>query len=50
MGAIVSAAGIYLSYLWDLPTGATIATTLGAALVLLAALRALIGRRVSAPS
>lgn len=50
MGAIVSAAGIYLSYLWDLPTGATIATTLGAALVVLAALRALIGRRVAAPS
>ena len=50
MGAIVSAAGIYLSYLWDLPTGATIATTLGAALVLLAALRALVGRRVAAPS
>jgi len=50
MGAIVSAAGIYLSYLWDLPTGATIATTLGAALVMLAALRALIGRRTPAPS
>jgi len=50
MGAIVSAAGIYLSYLWDLPTGATIATTLGAALVVLAALRALIGRRTPAPS
>jgi zinc/manganese transport system permease protein len=50
MGAIVSAAGIYFSYLWDLPTGATIATTLGAALVLLAALRALLGRRtVAAP-
>lgn len=45
MGAIVSAAGIYFSYLWDLPTGATIATTLGAALVLLAALRGLLGRR-----
>jgi zinc/manganese transport system permease protein len=50
MGAIVSAAGIYFSYVWDLPTGATIATTLGAALVLLAALRALLGRRaVAAP-
>ena len=50
MGAIVSAAGIYFSYLWDLPTGATIATTLGAALVLLAALRALLGgRAVAAP-
>jgi zinc/manganese transport system permease protein len=48
MGAIVSAAGIYFSYLWDLPTGATIATTLGAALVLLAALRAVLGRRAVA--
>lgn len=45
MGAVVSAAGIYFSYVWDLPTGATIATTLGAALVLLAAVRALLGRR-----
>jgi zinc/manganese transport system permease protein len=50
MGAAVSAAGIYFSYLWDLPTGATIATTLGAGLVLLAALRLLVGRRVPAPS
>ena len=48
MGAVVSAAGIYFSYLWDLPTGATIATTLGAALVLLAAARALFGRRAPA--
>jgi zinc/manganese transport system permease protein len=48
MGAIVSAAGIYFSDLWDLPTGATIATTLGAALVLLAALRAVLGRRAVA--
>ena len=36
MGAITSAIGVYLSYLWDLPTGATIVTTLGAGLVLLA--------------
>src|SRR5262245_54883020 len=41
MGAIVSALGVYLSYLWDLPTGATIVTTLGGALVVLAAYRAL---------
>ena len=50
MGAVVSAAGIYFSYLWDLPTGATIATTLGAGLVLLAALRLLVGRRAASPS
>ena len=34
MGAIVSAIGIYLSFVWDLPTGATIVTSLGAALIL----------------
>lgn len=50
MGAVVSAAGIYFSYLWDLPTGATIATTLGAGLVLLAALRLLVGRRTASHS
>jgi zinc/manganese transport system permease protein len=48
MGAIVSAAGIYLSYLWDLPTGATIATTLGAALLFLAGVRLLMGKRPEA--
>jgi zinc/manganese transport system permease protein len=46
MGAVVSAAGVYLSYLLDLPTGATIVTTLGIALVLLAGFRALLGRVV----
>ncbi len=30
MGAIASAVGVYLSYLLDLPTGATIVATLGA--------------------
>ncbi len=44
MGAIVSAVGVYLSYLLDLPTGATIATTLGVALVLLGAARMLVRR------
>ncbi|HEY6928128.1 MAG TPA: metal ABC transporter permease [Thermoanaerobaculia bacterium] len=39
LGALVSAAGIYLSFAWDLPTGATIATSLGAALVVLSAIR-----------
>jgi zinc/manganese transport system permease protein len=45
MGAIVTAIGVYLSYAFDLPTGATIVTSLGAALVVLAALRGLVGRR-----
>jgi zinc/manganese transport system permease protein len=45
MGAIVTAIGVYLSYAFDLPTGATIVTTLGAALVVLAGLRGLVGRR-----
>jgi len=49
MGAITSAIGVYLSYLWDLPTGATIVTTLGAGLVLLACVRWATGRgRVAA--
>ena len=44
MGALTSAIGVYLSYLWDLPTGATIVTTLGAGLVLLAVVRLLVRR------
>jgi zinc/manganese transport system permease protein len=47
MGAVVSAIGIYLSFYWDLPTGATIVTTLGAALILLGAVRMLTRRRAS---
>ncbi len=47
MGAVVSAIGIYLSFYWDLPTGATIVTSLGAALILLGGLRALTGRRAA---
>jgi zinc/manganese transport system permease protein len=39
MGAIVSAIGVYLSFTLDLPTGATIVTTLGAALILLGVVR-----------
>ncbi len=50
MGAAVSGAGVYLSYLLDLPTGATIVVTFGVALLVLATLRALIGRRAAAPS
>lgn len=48
MGAIVSAVGVYLSYLWDLPTGATIVTSLGGALLLFAGIRFLLRRRASA--
>jgi ABC-type Mn2+/Zn2+ transport system permease subunit len=40
-GALVSAAGVALSYLLDLPTGATIVATFGAALLLLAGARLL---------
>jgi zinc/manganese transport system permease protein len=47
MGAVVSAAGIYLSFYWDLPTGATIVTSLGAALVLVGAARMLTRRRAA---
>ena len=47
MGALVTAVGVYLSYAFDLPTGATIVTSLGASLVLLAGLRALIRRPMS---
>jgi len=39
MGAIVSAGGVALSYLMDLPTGATIVGTFGVALLILAAYR-----------
>jgi len=39
MGALVSAAGVWLSFLLDLPTGAAIVATFGAALLVLAALR-----------
>ena len=39
LGAVVSAIGVYLSYLWDLPTGATIVGTFGAALLVVAGYR-----------
>lgn len=44
MGAGVSAGGVTLSYLLDLPTGATIVATFGAALLLLAMVRLLMRR------
>ena len=39
MGAVVSAVGVYLSFQLDLPTGATIVATFGAALLLMAAVK-----------
>ncbi len=41
MGAVVSAAGVALSFLLDLPTGAAIVATFGAALLILAGYRRL---------
>jgi zinc/manganese transport system permease protein len=44
MGTIVSALGVYLSLLLDLPTGATIVCTFGLVLIVMAAVRPLIQR------
>ena len=44
MGAAVSAGGVALSFLLDLPTGATIVATFGAALLLLAGIKPLFWR------
>ncbi|MBZ5588120.1 MAG: metal ABC transporter permease [Acidobacteriia bacterium] len=48
IGAIVSGGGVALSFALDLPTGAAIVATFGAALLLLAAYRALFFRTVAA--
>jgi zinc/manganese transport system permease protein len=48
MGTVVSAAGVWLSLKLDLPTGATIVCTFGAALILMAAIRPLVQRRAAA--
>ena len=45
MGTIVSALGVYLSLILDLPTGATIVCTFGLVLVIMALVRPLIVRR-----
>src|SRR5262249_11172488 len=45
MGVVVSMAGMYLSVVFDLPTGATIVCTFGAALILMALLRPVVVRR-----
>ena len=44
-GALVSAAGVVLSFLLDLPTGAMIVATFGAALLMVAAFRVVVRRR-----
>ena len=44
MGALVSLAGMMLSYLYDAPTGAMIVCTFGLALAALATLRGLLSR------
>jgi ABC-type Mn2+/Zn2+ transport system permease subunit len=41
MGTIVSALGVYLSLLLDLPIGATIVCTFGLVLIIMAAVRPL---------
>jgi len=46
MGTVVSALGVYLSLVLDLPTGATIVCTFGLVLILMAAFRLLIPRAV----
>lgn len=50
MGTIVSALGVYLSLMFDLPTGATIVCTFGLVLVLMAVVRPLFGSRPAAQS
>lgn len=46
MGTVVSALGVYLSLILDLPTGATIVCTFGVVLVIMAALRPLLRPRM----
>src|SRR6188472_3122783 len=47
MGTVVSMLGMYLSVLFDLPTGAAIVCTFGAALIAMAAVRPLVVRKVA---
>ena len=48
LGAVVSAGGVTLSFVLDLPTGATIVATFGLMLLLLAAIRPLVRRATAA--
>jgi zinc/manganese transport system permease protein len=47
MGTLVSALGVYLSLQIDLPTGATIVCTFGLVLIVMAAVRGLIKKRIA---
>ena len=47
MGTVVSMLGMYLSVLFDLPTGAAIVCTFGAALIVMAAARPLVVRKAA---
>jgi zinc/manganese transport system permease protein len=49
MGTVVSALGVWLSLVLDLPTGATIVCTFGVVLALLAAVRPLVLHRTAEP-
>ena len=46
MGTVVSALGVYLSLIFDLPTGATIVCTFGLVLILMAVVRPILRRRL----
>ncbi len=48
MGTVVSALGVYLSLILDLPTGATIVCTFGLVLILMAIVRVMIPRKTLA--
>jgi zinc/manganese transport system permease protein len=50
MGTVVSALGVYLSLILDLPTGATIVCTFGLVLILMAVVRPLVRQRPPAQS
>ncbi len=47
MGTVVSMLGMYVSVLFDLPTGAAIVCTFGAALIVMAAVRPLVVRKAA---
>jgi zinc/manganese transport system permease protein len=50
MGTVVSALGIWLSVLLDLPTGATMVCTFGLVLIFMAAMRPLLRRTSGQPA
>jgi len=49
MGTLVSALGVYLSLLIDLPTGATIVCTFAVVLILMALVRPMIRKKAPVP-